>query len=144
MLIYNKASRDLILDFCHVAYTLVLPQTLPHSINMPQGDADSTKTTKDAVNGYESDGYIYCPVADESVSSIYGTSPPAAPPQDLSLQRYRLIRFESNNTCSTVPFQNSHNKNEEEIILAAQKHMARQLEAFDKAFKGVDLDQHGS
>jgi hypothetical protein len=56
------------------------------------------------------------------------------PPIYHALAEYRLIRFVSDNTPTTVPFHSNPNATEEAIILAAQELMAAKLLAFENTF----------
>jgi hypothetical protein len=68
------------------------------------------------------------------ISSKNRPSSPTTSPNDHVLSEYRLGRFTSDNTATTVPFNSSPDITAENIILAAKKRAEEELRAFDIAF----------
>jgi hypothetical protein len=53
---------------------------------------------------------------------------------DHALAHYRVKRFESDHTATTVPFHSDPNATEEAIIVAAKQRMEAELFAFENSF----------
>jgi hypothetical protein len=55
-----------------------------------------------------------------------------------SFTQDRLSRFMSDKTRTTVPFQNAENTTDRAIIEAAERRMAKQINAFEEIFEKAD------